>query len=130
MNMEELIKFWIESSDSDFKTMKNLFKSRDYPWSLFMGHLVIEKLIKAYYVKMIDANVPFSHNLIFLMNKTGIELHENTINVLSDLTTFNIAARYDDYKREFKKTCTRTYTQKYIQEIGKLRKWLKNLIKN
>ncbi len=129
MNREEIIQYWIESSDGDFKTMKNLFKTKDYTWSLFMGHLVIEKLIKACYVKNNDTNIPFSHNLIYLSNKTGINLDEKTSNVLSDLTTFNIAARYDDYKSEFKKICTRAYAEKYIAEIGKLRKWLKEQIK-
>lgn len=47
MKKEELISYWIESSESDFSAMQNLFRSKDYAWSLFLGHLVIEKLIKA-----------------------------------------------------------------------------------
>lgn len=47
IDFEKIISFWIKSSDNDFKTMKNLHKSKDYHWSLFIGHLVIEKLLKA-----------------------------------------------------------------------------------
>ncbi len=31
--------------------MLNLFDTKDYHWSLFMGHLVIEKLLKGKIVK-------------------------------------------------------------------------------
>ena len=50
-NIERFVKHWIESSDRDFKTMQNLYKSKDYCWALFIGHLVIEKLLKAFYIK-------------------------------------------------------------------------------
>jgi HEPN domain-containing protein len=101
MNKEEIIRYWIDSSDCDFKTMKHLFDSKDYTWALFIGHLVIEKLAKAYYVKTIDNCIPFSHNLIFILSKTGVVLEEKKSDLLSDLNTFNIAARYDDYKQAF-----------------------------
>ena len=53
MEKEELILYWTESSEQDFRAMKHLFEKGDYHWSLFIGHLVLEKLIKAYYVKPI-----------------------------------------------------------------------------
>ncbi|MCG8603545.1 HEPN domain-containing protein, partial [bacterium] len=31
--------------------MEHLFEKEDYHWALYIGHLVIEKLLKAYYVK-------------------------------------------------------------------------------
>ena len=47
MEKKELIKYWIESSEIDYLAMENLFRSKDYVWSLFLGHLVVEKLLKA-----------------------------------------------------------------------------------
>ena len=43
--------------------MTNLFKSKDYVWSLFLGHLVIEKLLKALAVNNNVGNVPKIHDL-------------------------------------------------------------------
>ncbi len=48
MEKAELIKYWIDSSDKDLKTVEHLFEKRDYHWSIFIGHLVVEKLLKAY----------------------------------------------------------------------------------
>ena len=50
MDKEDIISFWIESSDKDYRTMLHLFESGDYMWSLFVGHLVIEKLLKAFFI--------------------------------------------------------------------------------
>ena len=47
INREKLIKYWIDSSDKDYKTMIDLYDTKNYNWSLFMGHLVIEKILKA-----------------------------------------------------------------------------------
>ncbi len=77
MNKEDLITYWIESSDRDFVTMGHLFEKKDYHWSLFMGHLVIEKLLKAYYVKNIDKQPPFIHNLLRLAEKLDLEISED-----------------------------------------------------
>ena len=66
MNKQESIDFWLTSSEENFRSMNNMFKSREYMWSLFIGHLVIEKLLKAYYVKMVDSNVPRTHDLLKL----------------------------------------------------------------
>jgi HEPN domain-containing protein len=69
MEKEELQKFWVESSDRDNLTMHHLFENEDYHWSLFMGHLVIEKLLKAYLVKSFGIQPPHIHNLLRLAEK-------------------------------------------------------------
>jgi len=49
-----IIAYWVESSDNDYKTTIDLFCTGNYGWALFMGHLVIEKLLKACFVKVND----------------------------------------------------------------------------
>lgn len=80
--------------------MKHLFQKKDYHWSLFIGHLVVEKLLKAYYVKNIDNNPPYIHNLLRLAEKSGLEPTKDQKHFLITVTTFNISARYDDYKMD------------------------------
>ena len=43
---------------------QNLIKTHEYSWALFMGHLVIEKLLKALYVKRLLKHPLFSHDLL------------------------------------------------------------------
>ena len=125
MTKEELIKYWIDSSDRDYQTMSNLYEKQDYHWSLFMGHLVIEKLLKAYFVKTANNQPPFSHNLLRLAEKTNLKLSESQKDFLTTVTAFNIRARYDDYKLAFYKTCTKDFTEKWIVKIEGFQKWIK-----
>ncbi len=127
MTPEEHISYWISASDMDFRTMENLFKSKDYPWVLFMGHLVIEKLLKAYFVKTVDSNPPRIHNLLRLAEKTNLSLSDEQKDQL--VTTFNLNTRYPDYKFEFYKKCTRGFTSRNLKIIKELRRWLKEQIK-
>ena len=48
----KLIQFWIESSDADYDTMQAMMDVKKYNWALFVGHLMIEKLLKAYFVRI------------------------------------------------------------------------------
>jgi len=125
MEKADLVKYWIESSDLDYKAMHHLYEKKDYHWALFLGHLVIEKLLKAYFVNNVNSHPPFIHNLLRLAEKTDLILSEQQKDFLVTVTAFNIRARYDDYKLAFYKTCTKDYTEKWIKEIEGFRKWIK-----
>lgn len=121
----KIIAYWIESSDGNYKTMEHLLSSRDYHWALFMGHLVIEKLLKAVYVKTLGEHAVFTHDLLRLANKCKLELTKEQEDWLDRITTFNINARYDDYKKSFYILCTSEFTSGWIDKIKQLRSWLK-----
>lgn len=128
MNKTDHIKYWVDASEVDFKAMNNLFKSKDYVWALFIGHLVIEKLIKAVAIKNGISTIPKVHDLNKLFKKAKLEVDTKLEDVLDAITAFNIEARYPDYKREFYKKCTKEFTNKYIIKISKIRLWLLNQI--
>ena len=123
----ELMNYWIESSDDDYNTMKNLYSSKDYSWCLFVGHLVIEKLVKALYAKNNTENpyAPKIHNIITIAKKCNLELDDEKAEIFGIINTFNIGARYDDYNKEFQNKCTEEYTDKQIKNIEEMRTWLK-----
>ena len=129
MNKEDILQYWIESSNSDFKAMIHLFEKGDYTWSLFIGHLVIEKLIKARYVQQVGNTPPFIHDLVRLSEKAGLSLTEDQKDVLDTISTFNIQARYDDYKMAFHRKCSQSFTDKWIHKIKEFREWI-NLLQN
>ena len=130
MTKEELIQFWIDSSDDNYKSMLNMFDAGENMWSLFTGHLTIEKLLKAYYVKEIEQEVPRTHDLYKLATKSKLDLSEEQKDSLQYITLFNIETRYEDYKKDFHKKCTKEFTEKNIEKIKELRIWLKEKIKN
>jgi len=89
---------------------------------------MIEKLLKAYYVKTKNDYPPFIHHLLRLAEKAGIETDDELKLDLITITAFNINARYDDYKMSFKKRCTPLYTKEWIEKIKKIRIWILQMI--
>lgn len=128
MNKLDLIKYWEETSDKDYLTMQHLYDSGDYHWALFIGHIVIEKLLKACYVKFNDDKVPFTHDLLRLAKLAGLDVNNELAISLDLISNFNISARYPDYKQEFYKKCTREYTEVNIKKIEGVRVWLKEML--
>lgn len=127
MNYLDLMKFWLESSDNDYETMNVLYQNRKNTWCLFIGHLVIEKLLKGLYAKSNFENPipPKTHNLILLAKKSNLNIPKEIRENIQVINTFNISARYDDYKKSFDKKCTDEYTKLQIQSIKEVREWLK-----
>ena len=126
---DKMIKYWLDSSDEDFETMITLFENKRYSWSLFIGHLMIEKLLKSLYVKLNNDYPPYIHNLLRLAEKCNLELNDGQRFFLTTVTAFNINARYDDYKLSFQNMCTKEFTTIWIEQLKDQRLWIKTLIR-
>jgi len=126
---DKLVNYWVDSSDEDFETMIAMFDSKRYSWSMFVGHLMMEKLLKALFVKINNEFPPFIHNLLRLAEKCNLDLNEENSIFFATVTAFNINARYDDYKMSFQKTCTLEYAAKWIEQFKTKRQWIRRLVK-
>ena len=103
LNKKKLIKYWIESADDDFETMLAMYQSQRYNWPLFIGHLMIEKLLKAYFVKMQEDYPPFIHNLYRLAEKTNLELSDDKKEQLITITAVQYQRKIRRLQNEFQK---------------------------
>ena len=127
MNSVDLMEYWFKSADEDYDTMLYMKAGKKNTWCLFMGHLVIEKLLKGLYAKNNPNNpiAPKIHNLILLSQKANLEVPNEIREKIQIINTFNISARYDDYKRTFDEKCTDEYTREQVKNVEEVRKWLK-----
>jgi HEPN domain-containing protein len=130
MTRDELITHWLQSADDNYRSMQNMFASGEFVWSLFVGHLCIEKLLKACYVKSVDTAVPRIHDLYKLADRCGLDMTEEQKDALQYVGLFNIETRYEEYKREFYQKCTKVFAEKNIATIEELRAWLLEKINN
>jgi len=88
------------------------------------GTFSVEKLLKALYVKHKKTHAIFGHDLLRLAPGIGIVITEEQEDWLDRLTTFNINARYDNYKQKFYKLCTKEFAEEWKSKIETLREWL------
>lgn len=125
---KELVKYWLKSAEEDLKTAKSLFNSKRYHHSLFFCHLFVEKVLKAAVVKNTNESAPYNHNLVRLSELSGINFTKEQLDLLDEINSFNIEARYNDYKFQFQKKATKDYTQKYFKKTNNIYLWLKKQI--
>jgi len=124
MSREESVKHWFEASERDCLTADDMYKLGHYNWSLFLWHLVIEKIIKCLIVKK-GKEVLLVHDLVRLASIADLSLTEEQKLILREITTFNIEARYDDYKEQFYNKATREYATVWRDNSKKMYQWIK-----
>lgn len=121
---EEVVKYWLNASKEDIQTAEILFKNKRYSYTLFLCHLSIEKKLKALIVKQTNTAPPFTHDLVRLSQLSTREITQKHKESLAEINTFNIAARYDDYKLSFSKKATKSFTEKYLNYTKEILLWL------
>ena len=122
--MKEQMAYWVNSAEHDLEVAETLFAAGKYDWCLFIAHLVLEKILKACYVKQMGEFPPRTHDLVRLADMAGLELEDETLDFLDTVNTFNISTRYPDEKLKFYKMCTHEFASENYYRIKEVRKWL------
>ncbi len=124
MDKDEKVKYWIKSAKNDWKVVGHLFEKGDYPYTLFFGHLTIEKVLKALFVKKFNESPPLTHRLTYLVEKIGLKLSPERLEMFEIITDFNLETRYPDERFAFYKKCTKKFTEVNLKKIKEIKKWL------
>lgn len=100
MDVKEHVAYWLTSAENDLGAANQLFASAKYDWCLFIGHLVVEKTLKAYFVYKNDNKIPpKTHNLLKLAEASHLYLTEEQRLFLDEVNDFNLEVRYPEYRR-------------------------------
>jgi len=124
MRVEEEIRYWIDLARYDLGVAGSLMKARKYVYALFFGHLVVEKMLKAVFVKRHGTSPPPTHNLVRLANDASMKLSEEDREFLRGLMEFNIEARYPRDAEKIRKICTKRFADEMVRRV---RKWHRRL---
>lgn len=129
MTKEEHIQYWIKSSDHNLETMEYLFKGRKYVDALFFGHLSLEKICKALWIRNNEDNYPPRiHNLVGLLEKSQISINDEDLEFLDLLNRYQLEGRYPDYLNLIYKETTTELCEQFIIKIKQIGQWLKKML--
>jgi HEPN domain-containing protein len=126
--MENHVDYWLAQSDNDLPVAESMLEKEHYTWSLFIGHLVLEKMLKAIYVKEHQKIAPRIHDLVKLAKSTSLKLSDEQLIFLSEVSDFNMEGRYPDEKNQFARRCNKEFATDYLRRIKEMRSWLKKQI--
>ena len=124
---EKTIKYWVDLSNYDLETADAMLKTKRFLYVGFMAHQTIEKILKAYFVKIRDEVPLYTHNLLMLAEKLELKdkFSEDQMSLLEKLMPLNIEARYPKYKEQLLKNLTQEKCEAILKETKELQKWIK-----
>jgi HEPN domain-containing protein len=114
--IKNLVAYWQKIAKHDWETMQVLYKTKRYSDSLFFGHIVLEKILKAHVVISTKQHAPYTHNLVKLAELAELNISKDEMKFLSAVNKFNIRCRYPEYKIDIYKLCNKTYTDSYLNK--------------
>jgi HEPN domain-containing protein len=120
---------WFKQADYDMKTAEYLFTGRRYIYSVFFCHLALEKALKGLYEKRLSEIPPKVHNLLYLIEKIGLELPDDLFKWIFALNRISIPISYPEDLRKMQKEYNNKKTKEIIQTTREILKWLKKQLK-
>lgn len=126
--MERHVAYWISQSDNDLVVAESMLEKEHFTWSLFIGHIVLEKTLKAIYINEHQKLAPRIHDLVKLAKSTSLNLNDEQLIFLSEVSDFNMESRYPDEKNQFARKCDRKFAMHYLTRIKEMHSWLKKQI--
>ncbi|HSV93225.1 MAG TPA: HEPN domain-containing protein [Desulfobacterales bacterium] len=97
--MDKYVSHWLERSRYDLDTAKAMLDAGRYLYVAYMCQQAVEKLLKGIIAQLGKENLPI-HNLSRLAEQAELRagLIDEQMDLLAELTAYNIEARYGDYK--------------------------------
>ncbi|MCG2695739.1 HEPN domain-containing protein [Candidatus Parcubacteria bacterium] len=123
--LQEIISYWREMADHDWKTAQSLWQSKRYDACLFYCHLALEKLLKGLVTQETEKTAPYIHDLEELSKRANIDVDYESLQQLAAFTNFNMRCRYPRHKQAFYKLCTCKFSEPYFNKTKPLMLWLK-----
>ncbi len=122
LSKQDHVEYWKREATRYWETALYLIKGNQHVMALFMFHLVIEKLLKAHWVKdNVDNFPPRTHDLQFLHNQTDLDLLAEDYDYLAIVNQWNIDTRYPDYKDKIYSIADEAYLKTQHKKINNLR---------
>ena len=129
MTKQEHISWWKLTASKDWEAVDSLLKGKNYVQALFWAHLVLEKLLKAHWIKdNKEDNPPKTHNLIKLTEHISLTFSESEKRFLEKMNDFQLEGRYPEYINNIYKIYNKKQTTIILEQVQELRTCLlKNL---
>ena len=122
IDIQKQISYWINGADDDIVTAEILIHEKRNLHGLFFCHLVIEKALKAHFVKNTGDIAPRSHNLIHISENAGLTIDDDTQIFLGILMKYQLQGRYPDYNPLLPE---QAIVNEYFNKTKNLFQWLK-----
>jgi HEPN domain-containing protein len=123
IDVQKQVNFWRGSSLEDWQVAQELVDHHRLRHGLFFAQLAMEKLLKAHVCQTTQDLAPRIHNLIRLAEIANLDLNPAQIEILAEMSSFNIQGRYPDSTLP---SLSLSEAQSIMKRATKVFQWLMN----
>ena len=116
---------WIATADYDFETARHMLATQRYIYVVFMCHLALEKMLKAHVTEFTQSVPTKTHNLIYLLKKSNLELPQPFLDFVSKINTASVPTRYPEDIERAIKNYSAPLAREYLRQTEEILQWLK-----
>lgn len=128
MKIAEKIAYWIDAGNYDLKSAEFMQESGRYVYTAFLCQQAIEKYLKALYIKKTSKEAPRTHNLVYLAGLVELEMTDEYLKLLADLTSYYIEGRYPTYKQRVSRALGKKKAADVLAGTKGVIRWLKSAL--
>jgi len=121
VDIEKQIAYWQRGSQEDWLVAQELVERGRSRHGLFFAHLSLEKALKAHVCRRTRDLAPRTHNLVRLAELARLSLSQEQLDVLADVSVFNLEGRYPD---SFTPALNHSEAQAYLARAREVLTWL------
>ena len=116
---------WYFQSDYDLEVAKSMLDTGRYIYCIFMCHLSLEKALKGLYVKRTADFPTKTHNLIYFVDKIGLDVSDVNMEFLNTLNTLSVPTRYPEDLERLLKAYSKERTTAILGQSKTIQQWIK-----
>jgi HEPN domain-containing protein len=123
------VKNWVDSAEYDLGTAEHMLKAGRYVYCIFMCHLALEKVLKARVEQETGKTPPRTHNLLYLLNLTGLSgVEEEALTFVSELNNLSVVTRYpEDFQRTLE-AFSEDRAKAFLEKTRRIFRWIQESI--
>jgi HEPN domain-containing protein len=119
---------WMRQAEYDLETAEIIFERGRYIHAVFMCHLAVEKVLKAYYQFKFSEDPPKTHNLLYLAKQSELDLPNALSSYIDALSTLSVPTRYPSDLRSMMKDYNNAKTRSTLDKGNEVITWIKELL--
>ena len=104
----------------DLTTAQSMLKTGRFIYVIFMCHLALEKALKAIVCNKNKQIPPKTHDLIYLLNLTDIQLPESLLDFLGMINNVSVVTRYPEDFPKLVQSYPKKIAQQYFEKTKEI----------
>lgn len=125
--MSDKSDYWVELAEYDLETARVMLDTGRYLYVGFMCHQVIEKMMKAYYVKSQGEMPPYTHNLELIARKSSLagSLSQEQLSFIRRIEPLNVESRYPADRELLARALTPEKCWQILDQTTEMYRWIR-----